>query len=363
MAVSGDVTVERLPGVIRIKYTAGQELEVPSFHDAYEIEVTEEADNTVCELRVSEREMSRIKQKGLYMDGKRLSLRTEEILAAPGGRNFEVDLQDLRSYILAAGSSGLEMRDIRKKLGLTVRSDENQYLHKLLKESGAEKGGTSRSSNCYFLVPVQEAEAKPEHVTDTDVVSEPSEPSLPRPGLNIGGTIQKAEVSDTGSEDDGVKSQTKVPKQVISRRDTKKSGTVDNNIDGRYDERIVTVDVLTAAIQESIKVGEHHHMDKDAAREMAQHVLNFFGYNDRILDNVLEPEDRDAFYMLEETDMLKTDREETTLYDGREWRIHYWVLKKDWIYDLVKQEEDRRKAPEDPGAVYMQEVPDGVWRR
>jgi hypothetical protein len=152
-------------------------------------------------------------------------------------------------------------------------------------------------------------------------------------------------------------------KQVTSRRDIKKSGTVDNTIDGNYDSRIVTVDILTAAIQESIKVGEHHHMDKDAAREMAQHVLNFFGYNDRIIDNVLEPEDRDAFYMLEETEMLKTDREETTLYDGREWRIHYWVLKKDLVYSLVKQEEERRKAPKDPSAVYMQEVPEEVWRR
>ena len=361
MAVSEDVTVERLPGLIRIKYTVGQDIEIPSLKDAYEMEMLEEADTATCELRISERDMRRIKQKGLYVDGKRLSLRTEEILAAPCNRNFEADLQDLRSYILAAGSSGLEMRDLRKKLGLGGRSDEDQYLHKLLKESGAERGGTSRSSNCYFLVPVQEAVAEPEHGTDTDVVSEPSEPSLPRPGLNIGGTIQKAEVSGTGQEDTALPSQTKVPKQVMARRDTKKSGTVNNNIGGRYDDRLITVDVLTAAIQESIREGDRH-MDEEAAREMAKHILGFFGYNDRIIDNVLNDEDRDAFYMLEDT-VLKTDREETTLYDGREWRIHYWVLMKNRVFELVKQEEDRRKAPEDPGAVYIKEVPDEVWRR
>src|SRR2546425_10136843 len=64
---------------------------------------------------------------------------------------------------------------------------------------------------------------------------------------------------------------------------------------------------------------------------MAQHVLNFFGYSERIIDNVLEPEDRDAFYMLEDSGILTTEREETTLYDGREWRIHYWMFRKERI--------------------------------
>src|SRR2546427_6745129 len=57
---------------------------------------------------------------------------------------------------------------------------------------------------------------------------------------------------------------------------------------------------------------------------MAQAVLNLFGYSERIFDNVLEPEDRDAFYMLEDSGILTTEREETTLYDGREWRIPPW---------------------------------------
>src|SRR2546421_3405669 len=70
-------------------------------------------------------------------------------------------------------------------------------------------------------------------------------------------------------------------------------------------------------------------MKEEEARAMAQHVLNFFGYSERIIDNVLEPEDRDAFYMLEDSGILTTEREETTLYDGREWRIHYFVLRKE----------------------------------
>src|SRR5256885_15223156 len=88
----------------------------------------------------------------------------------------------------------------------------------------------------------------------------------------------------------------------------------------------LTVDDLTRAIKNSI---DRTGMKEEEARAMAQHVLNFFGYSERIIDNVLEPEDRDAFYMLEDSGILTTEREETTLYDGREWRDHYWMFPKE----------------------------------
>ena len=53
---------------------------------------------------------------------------------------------------------------------------------------------------------------------------------------------------------------------------------------------IVTVDDLTQAIKNSID--DSHDMVEEQAYELAHHVLNFFGYSDRIIDNVLEPEDR-----------------------------------------------------------------------
>ena len=59
--------------------------------------------------------------------------------------------------------------------------------------------------------------------------------------------------------------------------------------------------------------------------------MDIFGFQDRVIDNVLDPEDRQLFYILEEEGMLSTEREETTLYDGREWRTHYWVIRKDTI--------------------------------
>ena len=96
---------------------------------------------------------------------------------------------------------------------------------------------------------------------------------------------------------------------------------------------MITVDDLTLAIENSID--SDMKLEHEEAFDLAQHVLNFFGYSNRIIDNVLEPEDRDAFYMLEDSGVLTTEREEITLYDGREWRIHYWLFKNEKIQDLI----------------------------
>jgi hypothetical protein len=68
--------------------------------------------------------------------------------------------------------------------------------------------------------------------------------------------------------------------------------------------------------------------EENTADGISTYLLNFFGYGDRLIDNVLSSEDRDMFYMCEETGLLKTEREEETLLKGSVWRIHYWILNK-----------------------------------
>ncbi len=123
---------------------------------------------------------------------------------------------------------------------------------------------------------------------------------------------------------------------------------------------IITVDDLTQAIKNSID--NSRGMVEEQAYELAHHVLNFFGYSDRIIDNVLEPEDRDAFYMLEDAGILTTEREETTLYDGREWRIHYWLFKRDKIETLMSQINTGAVDNVYEESVY-DDLPDDIWRR
>ena len=123
---------------------------------------------------------------------------------------------------------------------------------------------------------------------------------------------------------------------------------------------VVTVDELTLAIKNSID--SSHGMEEEQAYMLAHHVLNFFGYADRIIDNILEPEDRDAFYMLEDAGILITEREETTLYDGREWRIHYWLFRRDRIATMMIRSSVDIDDDQQEESVYA-DLPDDIWQR
>jgi hypothetical protein len=123
------------------------------------------------------------------------------------------------------------------------------------------------------------------------------------------------------------------------------------------DKNVLTVNQLSHAIMKSIDRQDIQH---EAANQLATHVMNFFGYNDAIIDNILEPEDRDAFYMLEDLGLLMTEREETTLYDGREWRIHYWLFRKDKIDELVGDADGLDLEEDEMSSIY-DEIPEDIW--
>ena len=108
---------------------------------------------------------------------------------------------------------------------------------------------------------------------------------------------------------------------------------------------------------------QHHidtNMDYETAEGMAEHALGFFGYYDRIIDNALEPTDRNLFYIFQDYDLLTTESEETTLWDGREWRIHYWKFKPEALNALIKPK--KVITNDDPYAGVYDDVPDGLWR-
>ena len=123
------------------------------------------------------------------------------------------------------------------------------------------------------------------------------------------------------------------------------------------DKNVLTVQQLSSAITRSI---DRQDIQPEAANQLATHVMNFFGFNDTIIDNILEPEDRDAFYMLEDLGLLMTEREETTLYDGREWRIHYWLFRKDKIEELVDDSKGYDVDEDEMSSIY-DEIPEDIW--
>ena len=92
---------------------------------------------------------------------------------------------------------------------------------------------------------------------------------------------------------------------------------------------IITLDIMSKAISNRIGI------NKEKSRRIAEFILDIFGYSNRIIDNILQPEDRQLLYMLEAEGLLSTGREEVKLYDGREWLTHYWQLRKKYIFEYA----------------------------
>jgi hypothetical protein len=124
---------------------------------------------------------------------------------------------------------------------------------------------------------------------------------------------------------------------------------------------VITYDDMRRALGKILK---KRGMEEEEINHLAMYLLSFFGFSDAIIDNILDTEDRDVFYMLEEEGLLSTSREESYTIKGKIWRIHYWILKKREILMLAREAEAQQAKVKERGefAVY-DEVDPRVWAR
>ncbi len=122
----------------------------------------------------------------------------------------------------------------------------------------------------------------------------------------------------------------------------------------------VKIDELARAISNGLSLQDRK-MGSEESESSAEHIINFFGYSTRVIDNMLEPEDRDVFYTMEDLGILETEREETTLFDGREWRIHYWILNVNRVIELAGMNLSNNDSGNSGFEVYN-EIPDDYWK-
>lgn len=100
-------------------------------------------------------------------------------------------------------------------------------------------------------------------------------------------------------------------------------------------------------------------MGPDEVGELAEYLLGFFGYGTEVVDNILQPEDRDVFYMLEEEGLLSTRQEEVLVTPGKLWRLHYWILRVDRVKDALEDGHQETEGYED----LYDSIADEVWVR
>src|SRR3972149_676591 len=87
---------------------------------------------------------------------------------------------------------------------------------------------------------------------------------------------------------------------------------------------VVTMSEIRAALRAT--VGRRGMSEEDICA-LADYLISFFGFDSEVIDNRLDMDDRDVFYMLEEAGILSTRQEEVHIKKGKLWRIHYWILR------------------------------------
>jgi len=119
---------------------------------------------------------------------------------------------------------------------------------------------------------------------------------------------------------------------------------------------VVTMSELRAALR--VTVGKRG-MSEDDIVALADYLMSFFGFDSEVIDNRLDMDDRDVFYMIEEAGLLGTRQEEIHIKKGKLWRIHYWVLRTARIKELA----GTRVRREESGGFAYDHLPAEAWAR
>lgn len=116
----------------------------------------------------------------------------------------------------------------------------------------------------------------------------------------------------------------------------------------------ITLEELATALENKFN------FNKEVALDVASRVMNYFGFGDTVIDNLLTQDDRRLFYFLQDMGLISTEWDEIFLPSGRGWRIFYWRLNIPKIleYASLKTEEEKEEEIE----IYNS-LPENVWCR
>lgn len=121
---------------------------------------------------------------------------------------------------------------------------------------------------------------------------------------------------------------------------------------------LITIDEFAKAIQNSIDI------DYNDAFGIAEHLLNFFGFEEEIIENYFDNDERQVLYQLEEYGLVKFEAHEYYVLgndNSKPWTTHKIVLDYRKIHEMAKPQAFKEKE-EDPEKLY-EKLPEEVWVR
>lgn len=119
---------------------------------------------------------------------------------------------------------------------------------------------------------------------------------------------------------------------------------------------VITLQHLARAMVERMGLPDRE------AEALAEDVLDVFGFDSEVLDNVLEPPMRQSFYAMERHGLLSAHSEENQLWQGQDWRTHTWHMRPERVLAATGGRAEAAATP-DPAAAFYRGLPSAAWSR
>jgi hypothetical protein len=111
---------------------------------------------------------------------------------------------------------------------------------------------------------------------------------------------------------------------------------------------MITLEMIAQAVEKKLE------LKKEEAQSIAGLVMDYFGFDNRIVDNNIDKSDRKLFYMLQEAGFLNSTWETLTLHNGKNWRIYYWYFSEHKIRECLAEQQEEED-------IYSS-IPDEAWK-
>ncbi|MGC9124410.1 MAG: DUF6015 family protein, partial [Thermoplasmata archaeon] len=104
-----------------------------------------------------------------------------------------------------------------------------------------------------------------------------------------------------------------------------------------------------------------YNMNYNDALKIGEHILNFFGFEDQIIENGLENDDREILYFLENLDLVEFKVSTLNTYEGKEWNVSTVHLKDKKIFEFANRGIEASKEIE-ISEIY-EKLPEEAWAK